>query len=1161
MEIVMKLTLVCGEKGSGKTSYCLSKIEELKKSDEDAKAVIIVPEQFSYVFEKTVTEKFGGTGPNGIEVLTMTRMANRFLNRARKNYLKPSGKAMLVQNAVFKASKEGNLYAGCTDKPGFANTVTDVISQLKRNMITPEILLNTAGKVKNKMLSQKLSSVAEIYRLYEEENGGRFYDSDDDFMSLSDLILKKNVFKGTYIFVDEFSDFIPQHYKVLESILIGCEELSVTLPARKDSKDEILNIPKDTIKRLINIAGKNKCSYKFVNLNNSENPFESDEINLFYKNYSDIAYNKYVPCSEETKDIELFSAKNPYTEIEHTAKKIKRMCEQDDMRYRDFAVVCGDTNKYNHIIDAVFRDYDIPYFSDNKLIVTDHPIIMTILGIFDIFNSNWSFDAVFRYLKCGYVFISDDGGVRPFPRDDIDFLETYVQKKGIRGKKKWLCEEDWIYTDRTIGNSVEDRSNYIDEDLTERINNIRRLIIKPIKNLDKKLAGRNTAEKFARSLVEFLNEIYLYESLISETERLDEEGHKNEAEQCRQVWDILLDVINQSVVTLGNEKCSRKEYKEFIRAGLSACEIAIIPSSLDAVTVGSADTVRQKDMKVLFVAGAVRGDIPSETGSDTIFSDKEITELNLILEKDDLEIGQDSKRYSEQAEYKLYRVLFTARKKMFISYPVSNFEGEAQIPSRTVFDLRKLFPYIKYSDDVLNGEDVGKLSSKEAFEYYLYNRNNKNDDRIFDIYNRLNEKPEWKEKLKKINLAQKYKIESLKITPQNAEKIYKNYASYSVSRLNDYGKCPFAYFLKHGLKAKAPEVWQIQKFDLGSLMHYAICRYCEIVADDADDFEQLKNNWNNMTKEKSEEIIDGIMKDIEPKVISSLERDEAKVKYLLLRMTKTIKRSAETVRISLINGNYVAAELEKSFEIKLDAESGVVIKGTIDRIDAAVLEDGKKGGIRIIDYKSGNTDFSIVSICNMKDIQLIVYALCAMELYKEQKVKYLEQTETAEVTGIMYNKLRDDMKKKAQGTEDDDSEIMKLDGRVILDDENGENVITDNALFMDNELEENGASKFLDFKLNKNGTMSKFAKYLSRRDYENIAEYVKNNVIKTDKKIREGNIEILPCGEGDDSSCKFCDMAEICLFDININKTRKGCANEEEAWEIINKENEKNKNS
>ena len=114
---------------------------------------------------------------------------------------------------------------------------------------------------------------------------------------------------------------------------------------------------------------------------------------------------------------------------------------------------------------------------------------------------------------------------------------------------------------------------------------------------------------------------------------------------------------------------------------------------------------------------------------------------------------------------------------------------------------------------------------------------------------------------------------------------------------------------------------------------------------------------------------------------------------------------------------------------------------------------------------------------------------------------------------------------------------------------------------MDNELKENGASKFLDFKLNKNGTMSKFAKYLSRRDYENIAEYVKNNVIKTDKKIREGNIEILPCGEGDDSSCKFCDMAEICLFDININKTRKGCANEEEAWEIINKENEKNKNS
>ena len=1158
----MKLTLVCGEKGSGKTSYCLYEIEKLKKRDNDAKAVIIVPDQFSYVFEKTVTEKFGGTGLNGIEVLTMAQMSNRFLNRARKNYLKPSGKAMLVQNAVFKAAKNDNVYAGCTDKPGFANTITNTVTQLKRNMITPEILCNTAKNTKNKMLSQKLSSIAEIYRIYEEENGGRFYDSDEDFMSLSDMIVKNSIFKDTYVFIDEFSDFIPQHYKVLEAILKASKNLSVTLPARSDSTDEILNIPKETIRRLIGIAKKNNCPYDCINLKGADNPFQSDEINFFYRNYSNLAYEKYIPSSEKTKDIELFSAKNLYTEIEHIAKKIKYMCEYENMRYRDFAVVCGDINKYSHIIDAVFRDHEIPYFSDSKLTVIDHPIIMTVLGVFDIFNSNWSFDSVFKYLKCGYIYVKDENGISPLSRDEIDFLETYVQKKGIRGKKKWLTDEDWIYTDTNIGNSVEERKGSgINEELTIRINNIRRLITKPIQNLDRSLAGRNTAEHFARCLVRFLEEIYLYEGLLFETELLNNEGHRNEAEQNSQVWDILLETIDQSVVTLGKEKCSRKEYKDFIRAGLSSEEISIIPSSLDSVTVGSAEMLRQKDMTVLFVAGAVRGDIPSESTADSIFSDKEKKEINSILEAADLEFGQDMAAFAQQAEYKLYRVLFTAQKKLFVSYPVNDFEGEAQIPSGLIFNLKKLFPYIKYYDDVIQSsvEKQFRFSPKEAFDYLLENRNNKNDEILPDIYDWMEKNNNWSEKLNKIDLAEKYKIEALKITPANAEKIYKNYSSYSVSRLNEYGKCPFAYFLKYGLKAKPPEVWKIQRFELGSVMHYVICRYCEIIADNASDFEQLKNNWNKITKEKSEEIIDSIMKDMEPKIISVLDRDEAKVRYLLKRMAKTIKRSAETVRISLINGKYAAAELEKHFEIRLDPEYDIAINGTIDRIDVAMSDDGEKGGIRIIDYKSGNKDFSVVSICNMQDIQLIVYAICAMELYKEKNIKYLEKTKEAKITGIMYNNLKDDMTELKNPEENTQPKIMALNGPVILDEDTdkGENINIDNALSMDKDLENKYYSDFLEFKLNKDGSIYKYAKYFSKSKFDKIIQYVKNNIAKTDTKIKNGDIEILPYLEGEELSCKFCDMAEICLFDRNVNNTRKVCTKENEAWEIIDKETEK----
>ena len=90
------------------------------------------------------------------------------------------------------------------------------------------------------------------------------------------------------------------------------------------------------------------------------------------------------------------------------------------------------------------------------------------------------------------------------------------------------------------------------------------------------------------------------------------------------------------------------------------------------------------------------------------------------------------------------------------------------------------------------------------------------------------------------------------------------------------------------------------------------------VKDGAKTFEELKDNWNKLTQEKSEEIVDIVMNEILDKVIVTLDRDEAKVKYLIKRMTKTIKRSVETVRVCLKSGGYVAAEHEKSFCIDGD---------------------------------------------------------------------------------------------------------------------------------------------------------------------------------------------------------------------------------------------------
>ena len=98
-----------------------------------------------------------------------------------------------------------------------------------------------------------------------------------------------------------------------------------------------------------------------------------------------------------------------------------------------------------------------------------------------------------------------------------------------------------------------------------------------------------------------------------------------------------------------------------------------------------------------------------------------------------------------------------------------------------------------------------------------------------------------------------------------------------------------------------------------------------------------------------------------------MRKDENKINYLLLRIKNIIKKSVEIVRVSLTKGEYTAVEYEKNFSMKIENEDRKVgIRGTIDRIDIALYDD-EKAGIRIIDYKSGKKDFSVVSVCNMQD--------------------------------------------------------------------------------------------------------------------------------------------------------------------------------------------------
>ena len=197
--------------------------------------------------------------------------------------------------------------------------------------------------------------------------------------------------------------------------------------------------------------------------------------------------------------------------------------------------------------------------------------------------------------------------------------------------------------------------------------------------------------------------------------------------------------------------------------------------------------------------------------------------------------------------------------------------------------------------------------------------------------------------------------------------------------------------------------------------------------------------------------------------------------------------------------------------------------------------------LRVVDYKTGNKDFSVVSICNRQDLQLIVYALAAVEMYRMGDLRFAKKAYQPQVGGVLYTKLRDDM----DTVKPDASEQLsqKADGVVVM-----ENFQACEALYKtDRTLAEDGVSEsdFIRIKLKKDGMPDSYSKVMERKNFDVLMDYVKKAVVDMDHQIQDGVVEIAPAKD----ACSYCVYQDICLHD---GKAKQGVSEENAAWDCGN---------
>ena len=92
------------------------------------------------------------------------------------------------------------------------------------------------------------------------------------------------------------------------------------------------------------------------------------------------------------------------------------------------AVVTGSMEAYQNYMEPIFTKYEIPYFMDATKEVLFHPFTEFIRAGLEVINSDFSYESVMRFLRCGFSGMEED---------EIDRLDNYLLATGIRGKKAW----------------------------------------------------------------------------------------------------------------------------------------------------------------------------------------------------------------------------------------------------------------------------------------------------------------------------------------------------------------------------------------------------------------------------------------------------------------------------------------------------------------------------------------------------------------------------------------------------------------------------------------------------------------------------------------------------------------------------------------------------
>ena len=838
-------------------------------------AVLFVPEQYTLQAERDLLSGLNLPGLLNLDVVSPTKLKTLVRERAGfsgRRMLDDAGRAMALHQALQDCEKDLVYYQHLSRLFGAVPRMDQTLTELREENLTPEDMDQLAASARGSAQRAKYQDLSRIWRAYDALLGDRFDDSVSAWQDLCLRLPASGLWQGADLYVYGFDTIRPDLRELLLAAASVCRGVYVFLTMTADSR--VFSVQRDSALRLSAALEERGESCRLEYLK-PVSPASGDALGFLERSF--FSETDAVFPGDPSPAVQLYAAPHPTGEALAVVSALLSWRSQGICWNRMAIALPRSAGDPASLLAALSR-HGIPFFVNRSEDFARHGVSRLLRAALTCVSEGYTTEALLEIACSGFGTLTREEGA---------VLTSYVQAWGI-DRGRW-------------------RKPFTRGDEAEAAEGLRLRLLAPLDHLHDALRGAKNARSSAEAVFLFLREEGVDTQLQERQEELDAAERYAEAVIDRQVWDLLLNLLDQLYALLGERRATLKEATSLLIGALDRASLSALPEAEEGVLIGHIGHMLPGRTEALILPGMNDGVL--SVRSDSLLSD---TERRTLEESAGRSIGMNQAKMGMIMRSDYVRTLSLPEKRLFVSYCLRDETGSALLPGEPVTELRRLFPNLEAQGGLSAGElsfapDTPSLAMEGLGPLLRELADGERSDLPLpwqDALRGLLRNPDTAPALRRMLISLRREEPLRRILPRTAIRLFHG-ERISISRLETFAACPYHHFLSYGLRPRLPRDFSFTSGDAGNFFHEALQRYIDEAI--------LDPNWPRLPEDRVSALMDEILGQLTLPWEDGPLRVDALGRWQGEEYLRRVRRAASVLTRFAANGDFQVIGTEVEF--------------------------------------------------------------------------------------------------------------------------------------------------------------------------------------------------------------------------------------------------------